>query len=227
MKKALLIVISSIVGIFLLWIMYMLILFAIDSYKIANDPTLYNGFKIIEKKTVTAEDGLTFYTLQVDMNHPKTPYRLYVFTSDDRKEPLFFEDSYMDRIVPEVNLILKINNKSYYRFDSFIVRYDGACYNSIAAGALNYIKSCDSQYVEYVPAVKKLVEQGSWFWLYEGAEFLLKFEEQSYIFDVLRNFEIDNKEKTEYSEPYYRSTLTYEKMVSKCNELIQKYGSLQ
>lgn len=227
MKKALLIVISSIVGIFLLWIMYMLILFAIESYKIANDPTLYNGFKIIEQKTVTAEDGLTFYTLQVDMNHPKTPYRLYVFTSDDRKEQLFFEDSYMDRIVPEVALVYMADNIAYYQIESQIIKHNNGKFQTKAAKSLDYSNPLEKNNLDYVPVIKKLVEQGSWFWLHEGAEFLLKSEEKAYITDVLSNFETNNKEKTEYSEPYYRGTLTYEKMASKCNELLQKYGSLQ
>ena len=227
MKKALLIVISSIVGIFLLWIMYMLILFAIDLYKIANDPTLYNGFKIIEHKTITAEDGMNFYTLQVDMNHPKTPYRLYVFTSDNKENHLCFVDSYMHKFKPKVNFIMSVNSEDYYEIEKYIINHDNGEFSNLSAMSLDSIEVSDEKFDEYVPVVKKLIEQGSWFWLYEGAEFLLKSEERAYIMEVLSNFEIANKEKTEYSEPYYRSTLTYEKMLSKCNELLQKYGGEQ
>ena len=93
----------------------------IDSYRIANDPTLYNGFRIIEKKQITAEDGMTFYTVQVDMNHPKTPYRLYVFTSDDKENHLCFVDSYMHKFKPKVNFIMSINGEDYYEIEKYII----------------------------------------------------------------------------------------------------------
>ena len=199
----------------------------INSYRLANDPTLYNGYKIIEEKQISAEDGINFYTLQVDTNHPKTPYRLYVFTSETKDNWLFFIDSYMHKFTPKVNLIMCSKDESYYEIEDQIINYENGGYSTISAGYLDNFEATEETFSEYVPVVKKLIEKESWFWLYEGAEFLLKSEEKSYIIEILRNFESSNKEKTEYSEPYYRSTLTYEKMLSKCNELLQKYGGEQ
>lgn len=205
-----------------------MVTYMIDSHKIANDPTLYNGFKIIEEKQITAEDGLTFYTLQVDTNHPKTPYRLYVFTSDNKEEnPLCFVDSYMHKFKPKVDFIMSVNGEDYYEIEKYIINHDNGEFSNLSAMSLDAIEVSDEKFDEYVPVVKKLVEKDSWFWLYEGAELLLKSEEKAYIIEILRNFESANKEKTEYWEPYYRTTLTYEKMVSKCNELLQKYGGEQ
>ena len=118
-------------------------------------------------------------------------------------------------------------DESYYEIEDQIINCKNGEYSTIAAGYLDSFEPTEVTFSEYVPVVKKLVEKESWFWLYEGAEFLLKSEEKSYIMEILRSFQSDNKEKIEYSEPYYRSTLTYEKMVSKCNELLQKYGGEQ
>lgn len=227
MKKIIIITFSLFLSLIVLWIAIMVVTYMFDSYRIANDPTLYNGFKIIEEKQITAEDGLTFYTLQVDMNQPKTLYRLYVFTSDNKENHLCFVDSYMYKFIPKVNLIMTSKDESYYVIESQIINYNNGEFSNLSAMSLDAIEVSNEKFDEYVPVVKKLVEQGSWFWLYEGAEFLLKSEEKSYIIEILRNFESVNKEKTEFSEPYYRSTLTYEKMLSKCNELLQKYGGEQ
>lgn len=202
-------------------------MFIKEEHDIKNDPTLYNRCKIIEEKQITAEDGITFYTLQVETENPKTPYRLYVFTSDDKENHLCFVDSYSGEIKPKVNFILSAGYESYYVIEEYIINHDNGAFSELSAMSLDAIESSEEKFDEYVPVVKKLVEQGSWFWLHEGAEFLLKSEEKAYIMEILRNFESANKEKTEYSEPCYRSTLTYEEMVSKCNELLQKYGGEQ
>lgn len=227
MKKIIIITSSLFFGLIVVWIAIMMVTYLIESYRIANDPTLYNGFKIIEEKQITAEDGLAFYTVQVDMNHPKTPYRLYVFTSDDKENHLCFVDSYMHKFKPKVNFIMSVDGEDYYEIEKYIINHDNGEFSNFSAMSLDAIDTSDEKFDEYVPVVKKLVEQGSWFWLYEGAEFLLKSEEKADIMEILRNFESTNKEKTEYSEQYYRSTLTYEKMVSKCQELLQKYGGEQ
>lgn len=206
---------------------YVLTIYIRDTHTAKNDTTLYEGFKIIEEKQISAEDGMNFYTLQVETNHPKTPYRLYVFASEVRDNQLFFVDSYMHKFTPKVNLIMSSKDESYYEIESQIVNYNNGEFTTIAAGYLDSFETTEATFSEYVPVVKKLVEKESWFWLYEGAEFLLKSEEKAYIMEILRKFERANKEKTEYSEQYYRSTLTYEKMVSKCNELLQKYGGEQ
>lgn len=227
MKKIITIAFCSIVGLLIIWISVMIIIHFVNNNKIATDPTLYEGFKIIEEKQISAEDGMNFYTLQVETNHPKTPYRLYVFTSETKDNRLFFVDSYMHKITPKVNLIMASIDESYYEIEDQIINCKNGEYSTIAAGYLDNFETTEATFSEYVPVVKKLVEKESWFWLYEGAEFLLKSEEKSYIMEILRSFQSDNKEKIEYSEPYYRSTLTYEKMVSKCNELLQKYGGEQ
>lgn len=227
MKKIITIAFCSIVGLLIIWISVMIIIHFVNNNKIATDPTLYEGFKIIEEKQISAEDGMNFYTLQVETNHPKTPYRLYVFTSETKDNRLFFVDSYMHKITPKVNLIMGSKDESYYEIEDQIINCKNGEYSTIAAGYLDSFETTEATFSEYVPVVKKLVEKESWFWLYEGAEFLLKSEEKSYIMEILRSFQSDNKEKIEYSEPYYRSTLTYEKMVSKCNELLQKYGGEQ
>lgn len=206
---------------------YVLAIYIKDTRAIKNDTTLYEGFKIIEEKQISAEDGMVFYTLQVETNHPKTPYRLYVFTSKTKDNRLFFVDSYMHKFTPKANLIMSSKDESYYEIEDQIINYENGEYSTIAAGYLDNFEVTEETFSEYVPVIKKLVEKESWFWLYEGAEFLLKSEEKSYIMEVLTNFQSDNKEKIEYSEPYYRSTLTYEKMVNKCNELLQKYGGEQ
>jgi len=227
MKKIITIAIGSIVGLSIIWISVMLIIYFVNNYKIATDPTLYEGFKIIEEKQISAEDGMAFYTVQVDMNHPKTPYRLYIFTSDNKENHLCFVDSYKYKFKPKVNFIMSVDGEDYYELEKYIINHDNGEFSNLSAMSLDAIEDSNDKFDEYVPVVKKLVEQGSWFWLYEGAEFLLKSEEKSYIIEILKNFESANKEKTEYSEPYYRSTLTYEKMLSKCNELLQKYGGEQ
>ena len=227
MRKVITIAFGSVFGVLIIWIAVMLIIHFVNDNKIATDPTLYEGFKIIEEKQISAEDGMNFYTLQVETNHPKTPYRLYVFTSETKDNRLFFVDSYMHKITPKVNLIMDSKDESYYEIEDQIINCKNGEYSTIAAGYLDNFEAADEAFSEYVPVVKKLVEKESWFWLYEGAEFLLKSEERAYTMEVLSNFEIANKEKTEYSEPYYRSTLTYDKMLSKCNELLQKYGGEQ
>lgn len=227
MKKIICIILYGVLLFLFLTLIYILAIFIKDTYTIKNDPTLYNGFRIIEKKQITAVDGMTFYTVQVDMNHPKTPYRLYVFASDNKENHLCFVDSYMHKFKPKVNFIMSINGEDYYEIEKYIINHDNGEFSNLSAMSLDAIEVSDKKFDEHIPVVKKLVEQGSWFWLYEGAEFLLKSEEKPYIVEILRNFESVNKEKTEYSEQYYRSTLTYEKMVSKCQELLQKYGGEQ
>lgn len=224
MKKIICIILYGVLLFLFLTLIYILAIFIKDTYTMKNDSTLYNGFKIIQEKQITADDGLSLYTVQVDMNHPKTPYRLYVFPTKKKKNHLFYVDSYMDKFKPSISYIIRSDNGGYYVIEDYIVNYNNGGFTTIAAGYLDSFESTEENFLEYVPVVKKLVERGSWFWLYEGAEFLLKSEEKSYIMEILRNFESANKEKTEYSEPYYRSTLTYEKMLSKCNELLQKYG---
>lgn len=207
--------------------LFCIAMFIKEEHDIKNDPTLYNRCKIIEEKQITAEDGMTFYTLQVETENPKTPYRLYVFPTRTKENRLFGVKSYGCKIEANVSLIMSSKDESYYVIENFIVNHKSGEYSTIAAAYLKNFETSEENFSEYVPVVKKLVEQGSWFWLHEGAEFLLKSEEKAYIMEILRNFESANKEKTEYSEPCYRSTLTYEKMVNKCNELLQKYGGEQ
>ena len=177
MKKIIIITSSLFLGLIVVWIAIMMVTYMIDSHKIDNDPTLYNGFKIIEEKQITAEDGLTFYTLQVDMNHPKTPYRLYVFPTKKKENHLFYVDSYMDKFKPSISYIIRSDNGGYYVIEDYIVNYNNGGFTTIAAGYLDSFEPTEENFLEYVPVVKKLVERGSWFWLYEGAEFLLKSEE--------------------------------------------------
>lgn len=114
MKKVICIFLCVILLLVFLIGIYVLVIYIKDTCAIKNDPTLYNGFKIIEQKTVTAEDGVEFFTVQVDMNNPKIPYRLYVFTSNNKEKHLCFVDSYMHRFNPEVKLITSSGNESYY-----------------------------------------------------------------------------------------------------------------
>ena len=84
MKKIICIILYGVHLFLFLTLIYILAIFIKDTYTMKNDSTLYNGFKIIQEKQITAEDGLSLYTVQVDMNHPKTPYRLYVFPTKKR-----------------------------------------------------------------------------------------------------------------------------------------------
>lgn len=224
MKKLLVITFSLLLVAIFVLLAIILGSYFVDSYRIANDPTLYQGFKIIEEKQIIAEDGMTFYTLQVDMNHPKTPYRLYVFPTEARRNHMFYVDSYMDKFEPSVKFILATETGSYYEIEDEIVNHCNGEFTILAAGYLENFKTTEEDFIDYVPVVRKLVEGGSWFWLYEGAEFLLKSDEKEYMLEVLRTFESNNQDKTEYSEPCHRLILTYETMVEKCNELLQKYG---
>ncbi len=223
MNKFLIITFSILFGLIFLFLGIIFVIYCVDSYRIAHDPTLYAGFQIIEQKQISAEDGMTFYTTQVDTNHPKNPYRLYVFTSPEKKKHLFFVDSYMEPFKPKVSHIADINGESYYLIEDYIVNYHNGNFTRVAAQSLDAFEKSDEEFQEYVPVVKMLVEQGSWFWLHEGAEFLLKSQEAEFVTQILINFETDNQENKEHKEPYYRSTLTYDKMMEKCKETAEKF----
>ena len=224
MKNFLIITFSLILVAIIVLIAIILGSYFIDSYRIANDPTLYQGFKIIEEKQITAEDGMTFYTIQVDMNHPKTPYRLYVFSSEKMRKHILYVDLYTYEFEPNVNFIMSSKTGSYYEVGDTILNYYNGEFRPLASGYLENFENTEEDFTYYVPVVRKLIEKNSWFWLYEGAEFLLKSDEKEYMLEVLRTFESNNQDKTEYSEPCHRLILTYETMVEKCNELLQKYG---
>ncbi len=225
-KKILLLTIGGIITLFVVYVLLLVITHVVNENKIANDPTLYKELKIINEFSVEAEDGKSFQIKEVKIDFPNPGYRFYVFKDEKSYDELFFVDSEKRYSEIKVRKHIETEQYNYYVIEGNIIYIDKNTddYKYISSEALNAINKEDNDYKVLYPIVKKLVEEQEWIWIYDGAEFLLQADEKDFVLRTLQDFEKNNEDKKQKIELYHFSELTYEKMLQKCQELLNEYG---